>query len=224
MVYAEKIISDRPTVEQVLSFVEKHLASACKFDQKERYWRTTMTVILSGAILGNRYGLTTFNIPEMEARLIAELQRQRGRLQSKAHVTMSSKTSVLELLNELQMSLKGKSLITTESVPLVGGGRPSQLNLVDTDVTKLTDVWMQNGSLDGRVRMRADKFDRWCLERKQNPDNIINLLKQHYYVQTGRYSIGAGVPMFDSTTLGLAGRSTCYDLTPLTSHSSSGSP
>lgn len=217
-VFAEKLVTDRATVEKTLAHVAAHLDKNHGFDQKERYWRATMVVLLSGAMLANHYGLTTFDIAGMERRLGLELERQRDRLMEKADTTMSSSSSVLDLLNDLQGQLQGKQLVVTDIIPH-GAGQPHHIQVIETDVTRLSDVWMQVGVTDGRIRMKARRFDLWLMERGQNPDNIRKMLGQHFFVRTGKLSIGVGVPMLNSIASGAAGRSTCIDLTPLTSHS-----
>jgi hypothetical protein len=227
--YADQLVHDQGTIMQALKMIGDHLDAVHKFDQRERYWRSTMVVVLTGAYLANRYGYTTFDIPGMMARLGVELERQRARLVSKAHITMSSQTSPLDLLNELQTDLQGRQLVTTDIIPAGGAGRPATVVVYD-DVTRLHGVWMQMGIADGRIRIVAKKFDHWCLEKKQNVDNIIKLLKQHYNVQSGQFTIGAGVAGLTSISVGKTGRTTCYDLTPIASaspqaggHSGSGS-
>jgi hypothetical protein len=219
-IFAEKLIADRANVEKVLQVVASQLDADHTFNQKERYWRSTMVVVLAGACLANRYGLATFDIKGIQARLGDELNRQRARLVSKAHVTMSHHNSVLDLLNELQGELHGKHLVTTDIVP-IGAGRPRNIQVIDTDVSRLQGAWMQVGEQDGRIRIVSKKFDKWCLDNRQNPDNVLKLLRNHYDVQTGQFTIGAGVPMLNSGTKGLAGRNTCYDLTPLVSAAAS---
>ena len=136
VLFADQLVHDRVTITSALKMIGDHLDKVHQFDQRERYWRSTMVAILAGAYLANRYGYTTFDIPGMMARLGDELERQRARLVSKAHLTMSSKTSVLDLLTELQTELQGRQLVTTDIIP-AGAGRPHTVRLVETDVDKI---------------------------------------------------------------------------------------
>jgi hypothetical protein len=225
-VYAKSIVEEKALVEKTLNDMSIVLDKAFSFDQKERFWRVAMTVLLTGATLANRLKLTTFNIPGMFKFLGDQLEIQRSKLRSKADSTMSSAEAILGVMNQMMAEMRGKSMITTEFVPLLGaGGRPPRQQLVDMDTTKLENVWIHMGTLDGRIRLKQREFDNWLFKRRLNPDQVVRLLSQYYIVAQDRAQIGAGVPMVDASTQGLTGRSMCYDLTPITAPGSNpGSP
>lgn len=224
-VYAKMIMANKTTIRAMMDKISEQLEAKHGFTQKERFWRTCMTLLLTGATLANAAKLTTLNIAGLAHFLGDELVKQRRRLGSEAGNTMSSNTSVLDLLNRLQGELQGRHLLHTDIVPMGGlGGRPPVVQIIDTDVTKLQGPWMQVGSIDGRIRLQASKFDGWLRKEKLNTDQVIRMLGQYYTIQKDRFTIGAGVPMLNASANGLTGRSTCYDLTPISSGSIPGSP
>lgn len=224
MIYAEYIASNRLLVEQLLEVVGRDLNKEHKYETKERFWAVTMTVVLTGAMLANACGLTKFDITAMKKHLGEELAKQRAQLLGKGHVTMTSPDAVLNMLSDLVSELRGKHMITTTYVPVIGMGRPAKVDLVDTDVSRLQNVWLQQGVNDERLRIRSHEFEQWLRKRNQNPSAVIRMLRKHYNVLVEKLSIGAGVALVNSQTIGAAGRSQCYDLTPIKITSSGSSP
>lgn len=217
--YAAYIARNRDKIQAAIGLISKRLSQTHQFETKERFWFMNMTTLIAGATLANHCGLTSFDLAAIERYLVRMLKRQRSNMEAEADSTMAAASSGQLLLQEMMAELRGKGMIITDAIPYPTGGRPLMVGLVDTDVTRLQDVWMQVGDSDGRVRVRVRPFKHWLREHKYNPKHILDLLKQDYYVSRGKQTIGAGVPLLDA--LARFGRYECYDFTPLKTPGSS---
>lgn len=212
-VYAEWIARNKATVVKTLKAVSQDLERRHKFLPKERFWRMTMETILVGAALANHCGLTRFDLARLNEFIDDMLKRQRGEMKQQEYATMAATQDVVSLLHEMVSDIRNKNLIITETIPYRQVGRPVPSNLVDTDLSRLGDVWMQKGHKDGRVRARVRPFNEWMRKRNLNPKTIIEALRKHYHITQSKQTVGSGVAGLDAS----AGRAECYDFTPLTS-------
>jgi Domain of unknown function (DUF927) len=212
-IYAEWLVRNKPLVEKVISGISDDMERRLRFAPKERFWRMTMETLLVGATLANHCGLTSFDLHNFSAFLDTMLARQRGEMKQQEYATMVAVNDVRGLLQEMASDIRGKCLIITETIPYQVLGKPRPVNLVDTDMSRLGDVWMQVGDKDGRVRARVRPFNEWLRKRHLNPKTILEALRGHYHVSQGKQTIGAGVAGLDA--LANFGRSECYDFTPL---------
>ena len=214
--YAAFIAANKPAIQQLLNAQTDILMKRHGFSQKERFWAITMSTLLAGAQVANHMGLTAFSLKDMEHYLDSMLVRQRSTLKSQEHTTLAAPDAVLSLLQDLMDDLRGKNLIMTDRINY-GMGRPSMVELIETDVSKLQDVWMQVGVKDKRIRVRCKQFNHWLRKRRHQPEQVRKLLGKYYMVSQGKAAIGSGVAMLDALTTVGSGRSECYDLTPLPS-------
>ena len=153
----------------------------------------TMETILVGAALANHCGLTKFNLAELNTFIDDMLKRQRGEMKQQEYATMAATADVRSLLQEMVSDVRNKNLIFTETIPYVSMGRPVPSNLVDTDLSRLGDVWLQYGVKDGRVRARVRPFNEWMRKRNLNPKTIVQALRAHYHVTQSKQTVGSGV-------------------------------
>jgi Domain of unknown function (DUF927) len=211
--YAEWLAQNRKNVEAVLKRANEDLDARHKFAPKERFWSMTMATLLVGAGLANHCGLTDFDLAGLSRYLDDMLARQRGEMKAQEYATMSATKDVVGLIQEMISDVRGKNLIVTETITYGQVGRPVPSNLVDTDLSRLGDVWLQFGDRDGRVRARVRPFNDWLRKRYLNPKTILDALRAHYVVTLSKQTVGAGVAGLDATVR--FSRTTCYDFTPL---------
>lgn len=138
----------------------------------------------------------------------------------KSYRTLAGATDIAGLMSELAADIRNKNLIITETIPYVARGKPRPNNLVDTDLSRLGDVWMQIGDQDGRIRVRCRSFEKWLMDRHMTPSNIVEQLRSIYHVGQSKQTIGSGVAGLDA--LAKFGRAECYDFTPLHTPGSGG--
>lgn len=214
--YSEFIVNNKDAIKKILDKVGTDLHKLHHFEAKERFWEVTMKVLITGAYIANAMKLTNFNIGAMNTFLSLELAKQRENLGHQGHTTLNDVAAAEEVLNRIMAEIRGKQMIITQFVPpAVGGGRPVKQNLISPDmmnISRLDNVWMQVGQLDGRIRFRVVDFNHHVRKMKLNPDQIITMLRRDYLIVQERMQIGAGVAAVE-----LPGRSQCYDLTPFIS-------
>jgi hypothetical protein len=211
--YAEWLAKNRKDVVKLLKTVSDQLHAQHGFLPKERFWQMTMSTILTGAMLANHCGLARFDTAGLGTFLGLMLARQRGEMKAQEYATMAATKDVVGLIQEMVAECRGKNLIITEHIPYASVGRPTPNNLVDTDLSRLGDVWLQMGDKDGRIRARIRPFKEWLRKRGLNPKQIMEALKADYVVTQSKQTIGSGVAGLDAS--GRIGQLECVDLTPL---------
>ena len=210
--YAQWLAANKPKVEQVLKITAKDLQDRHDFAPKERFWAMTMAALLAGAGLANHIGITCFDMVALSAYFDTVIARQRGGLKTQEYATMQETDDVLGLLHEMMNDIRNRHLVVTETLPYGVPGRPLPNNVVNTDMQRLDDVWMQVGDKDGRIRVRVRPFNAWLRKHKLSSQQIIGKLGAHYQVTQGKQGIGIGVAGLDHMA---KYRTTCYDFTPL---------
>ena len=211
--YAAFLMANKPVVTKLLKTVGEDFQQRYQFEPKERFWAMTMTTLLCGAALANAAGLTKFDLDRLRDYLTVALGVQRNELKVQEYATMQATADVVGLLQEMVGALRNKHVIMTETIPYGVLGKPLPNPLVDTDPTRLGEVWMQIGDKDGRIRARCRHFNHWLRERRLNPKQIINGLRSHYHITQSKQTLGSGVIGFDA--LARIGRGECYDFTPI---------
>lgn len=209
--YAAFLAQNKVGIRQAVTAQGVELAERYSLSPKERFWAMTVTTLLLGAQLSNRCGLTSFDVPALTAFLGQELQRQRLIMKQQAHTTLSDPEAVKSLIGDMISECRGKNVIFTDKINY-GAGKPQPARLIDTDVSKLQDVWIQKGVEDERIRLRLKPFNKWLRDHHQHPNDVRRKLEAFYFVSQNKSMIGAGVPFLDIAAI--AGRSDCLDLTP----------
>lgn len=210
--YAQWLAANKAAVEKVLKVTAKDLQERHQFTPKERFWATTITILLVGAGLANHVGLTRFDMAKLSTYLDAVIAEQRGEMKTQQYATMQETEDATGLLFEMISDIRNKHLITTERLPYGTLGRPLPNNLVNTDMQRLDDVWMQIGDKDERIRARVRPFNDWLRKRRLNPKQFLNRLRADYHIVQSKQGIGTGVAGLDHMA---KYRTTCYDFTPL---------
>ena len=209
--YSDFIARNRDAIKKALMDTSKALDDRNMLSTKERFWNMTMASLLVGAATANAAGLTKFDLGAIDNFLNDTLGKLRHVLKVQEYTTLSGNDAGESVLSDIMSSIRGKHLLITDTI-YYGTGRPRMVDASETgDITRLGEVWMQYGSKDGRVRMRVKPFNKWLMERRLKPQQIMRLLERHYYVTLSRAAIGMGVPYLDAIS---RQRTECYDLTP----------
>jgi hypothetical protein len=207
--YADFLVQNKAAVEQAVEVIRQQLKTSYKLTQEERFWENTMVTVLAGATLANVAGLATFDVGAIEKFLASTLADLRGSTTAGIYST-STATSGEELMAELQADIRSKHLIFTDTVPHPAPGRPTVVTTVHGDVSRLEDVWMQVGIVDGRMILRLHKLNEWLGKRKRSSSQFKKMLDPDYIIDVRRGRIGIGVLGLDA----LKDQSYCWDLTP----------
>jgi len=210
-IYAEYIAVNRDTIVKLMVAVSKELNDRHQLSPKERFWAMTIASLIVGAAIANHAGLTKFDVPAITACLDDTLARMRQTLKVQEYTTLTSPGAGSDVLADMIADIRGRHLLITDRINY-GAGNPLLVDASATgDITRLTDVWMQVGDKDGRVRVRTKPFNKWLRDHKLQPAQILKLLEKTYFVHRSKSSLGSGVPFLDATS---KYRSECIDLTP----------
>ena len=182
----------------------------------------TLNTLITGATLANVCGFTRFNIQALRDFLGSALARQRAGMTHQNYATLATGIDAEGILQELRMEQHNHSMICTRTIPYIQVGRPVQMPVEDTDLSKISNVWMQVGTADGRMRLMVRPFNAWLRKRGLNPGQFMEMLKTIYHVTQSKQSIGVGVLGLDAAAS--LGRAECYDLTPINTPAPAPSP
>lgn len=210
--YAGWLAQNRKTVEQFIQAISDGLNDEHKFEARERFWAITMTTLLAGATLANACEFTRFDIQALRDFLGDALRRQRAMMHTQDYSTLATPDDANSILQELRIEQHNRSMIITKTIPYASAGRPVQMPTEDTDLSKVSNVWLQYGLEDGRMRMLVRPFNDWLRKRGLNPGQFKEMLRSIYVVSQSKQSIGVGVIGIDAVS---HGRAECYDLTPI---------
>jgi hypothetical protein len=224
-IFADKLVKNRKDVIDMIDLVAKQFDAKFKFTTKERFWRVTMIAVMAGAVAANGYGLTTFDLGKIADFLGKSFDVQRARLSGKEEETLSTNDSVNSLLSQMIIE-NSNSVLTTNIIPLPHSqGQPTGIKLESVNPHMLSNIWIQVGKDDSRIRVQQRAFELWLAKRGHNYDHVMSLLNKEYYVLVKKLTIGAGTYVTVASNVGKL-RLNCIDLTPrpTSSGSTPGSP
>jgi Domain of unknown function (DUF927) len=206
-IFADFIVRHKTQVRQILTAVSEQLEQDCQFDKPERYWKHCMVTVLAGAHIANAINLTSFDISAMQAYMAETLYGMRNSAQAETY------SGVKDVLGEMLADCRNRNLLVTDIVPTSAGRPPHVTAVAPFAPDRWGDVWLQYGSVDGRVLARMKPFEEWLAKHgyKSSKQVIRELEKQGHTVIVRRAAIGTGVVGFDV----LQSRMRCYDITPL---------
>ena len=75
--YAEWLAQNKDAAKQLVQSIEMKLSTGLKATSDERFWITTMSCLLGGAMLATKLGICTFNVPELKTYLVEQFKEMR---------------------------------------------------------------------------------------------------------------------------------------------------
>lgn len=167
-VYARYIVANRKTVSKMIHDMETKLSKEIGADQNERFWVTTMAVLLVGAAIAKKLDLVDFDMSGLKAVLISTVEDMRDA--STTSVNMAAPVTSEQLVQEF-INAKTDHVYITDTFPDQNGNVGQFVKIPDRSPVL---VYM---SLQEK-RMRIDKaaFKGWLKEQGMQPLSIIRQL------------------------------------------------
>ena len=104
-IYAKSLVKNKEKIVSVLGAVREQYESEIEFHERERFWKATMVAVTAGAMVANACGLTRFDVPAIQRRLIATFEVMRkDQTSNQTHATTTTHSAVglfEEMFNEL---------------------------------------------------------------------------------------------------------------------------
>lgn len=176
----------REEVTKISKLVEKQLGA----DQDERFWTTTIAVLLAGAKFANKQKLAEFDVPAMKKFLFEKFEEMRvSRKEAAANV--KTDTTLTDLLAQFLAAHTRNTLWTTD-MPSGPGGK-GQHYTVKNETTKLEGVKIQIAEKTKTMRIAISAIKDWCKStQKVTPYPFIKGIVATYNAKKGRATLGAG--------------------------------
>lgn len=194
LIYGQYLGKSHAAVQDMLRRVKTALEAQVGAEPHERFWLSTMTTLLVGASLGNKLGLTQFDVRGLKEFLIAALHDLRIRRRNTS-VNMSDTVHLEDLLAQFMTSLGQRHLLVTDHIPQ-GYGRPSKGFAVSpiVDTSKLVAVKAQLAVEDGLLRFTDAALRDWCVRTNRSAHTLRDGFKRVYGARVNAMSLGAMTP------------------------------
>lgn len=176
---AAEVLAERKILEAETSAVNN-----------ERFWMSTITVLLLGARYANQIGFTNFDEGAIKAFLLKVLDDMRA-LQTEMPSDLTKSDNVDAVLAKFLKEMAPRHTLWTNYIP-VGAGKPSKLIKVVRDTTKLEEIYVHIGLESKLMRISSTYFTQWMHENKLVRGQFMRALEQSYGVKIVRGRMAAG--------------------------------
>jgi hypothetical protein len=210
--YAEYLVRQKASIKPLLEKIGAILHQRCGFHAKERFLKILMVTIVAGAVLANATKMTRFDTDAIMDRLVKTLERIRRQRENATTYSLSGSNAGSDVLAAMQGDARNVNMVVTETVVRPRKGTPviPKLVMEGLDLSRLKDVWMQVGKLDGCILVRQRAFNDWLYNHKYDPEQVLSLLEKDYHIDyLPKASVGVGIPGID-----VMARAACILLTP----------
>lgn len=215
--YARYLVRNRKAIAAILTAVREGMEAELGFEDRERFWKTTMVTIVVGAMLANAAKLTRFNIQAMRERLVQTLHGMRVEhmgSQTHATTTTDSATGIFnQMFNELigtKMCFVSDIIESPKRGRRHGKDRPSaSQNMAGGTQADYKEIVAQQGREDGKRLIRKTFFHDWMSKHHRQAGQIKQLLQGEYMISESRRTLCSGIYGFHLSQLD------CYEFVPI---------
>lgn len=174
--YAQFLGANHVRIEKETKALAQRIDNLYHAEQEERYWTSSIAMILQGAEYANELGLTEIGIPQMQDFLLETLEKMRSAAKN-ATVDLSQALNVSSLVQEFMGEMRTRHTLITNRIHIgVGKPQPGVIQ-VKNDPKMLDGLWVQIGTDDGLVRISASQLSNWLKSRKPYPIPKMAFLK-----------------------------------------------
>lgn len=186
-VYARHLVENHDLVRMAVKKVAEQVETDLQPESAERFWTGSIAAMLTGALLANRCGLTTFDT----RRLKKFLYRAFHRLRKMKATDLAEELDEVSALSDFLSTSIGNTLIS--SVVRTAKGRPSPQDMPRIIKPPTRELTVQIGTEDNRCRLSARAFREYLTARGMPQSTTITVLKQRgILLDVGRATIGSG--------------------------------
>jgi hypothetical protein len=173
--------------------IQDQLTAELNINQMERFWLTTMTVVLAGAKYSNELGLTEIDEVGLKAFLVTLLGKMREELKDSA-TDMKNQMSVSNILAQFVNAMQARHTLTTNKA-VIGQGKPQPGFIqVQGDTSKLDGVYVQIARDDRKMRISSTYMTRWLFDHGFPRHSFIKALKDEFGMVSIKARLGSGTP------------------------------
>lgn len=183
--YAKFLARNHTTVRQLVQDMQRKVVADLQASNDERFWIATVSTLLLAAMICNKQGWLTVDLPAFRRWLYAEFHRQRGTV-AKTYLPLDQKAiqAMLQFSAEMRDGIAVVDHLTTRTSKSVGAIhiQPVRGEIIGVLALK-----------DRRFRVKKSSFASWVYSKlKDSPSEIVAQLLAAGAVET-RASVTAGI-------------------------------
>ena len=188
--YAKWLGANIKQIETDMLDMRKQVETELKATNDERFWATTVAVILQGARYANALGFTQFDEKALHDFMLGVVQRMRKTLHTSPN-DMTKSDNVENVLSQFLNAMATRHTLWTNMVPL-GRGRPSADIKIVRDATKLDGIYVHIGMENQILRISSTYFGSWLKEAGYSRHVFMRALEEKYGAKLVNGRIGGG--------------------------------
>ena len=190
--YAKYLGVNHVAIRKEVGDYHTALNERLKIANEERFWSSSMAVLLVAAKIMNEQGYAAVDMPLLEAFLINTLSSLR--LSRKARPGDIKQTlNAVELMEGYLSSQRSRHTLMTNIVNQ-GTGRPApgSIKVLNDNSSRLEEIHVQVGRDDKIVRIHNAHFRHWLSEQGYGPNKTLKELDAKFGVRDVVGSLGSG--------------------------------
>lgn len=190
--YARYLGSNHQTIENEVFEFNRALGAELDMPNEERFWRTTLTVILKGAEYANALGYTQINIEGLKRFLVGVLKQMRKQAAAQPS-DMSDKTNISNVLAQFLNAQRARHTLKTSKIH-TGRGKPpaSTIKILTSNPDRLDTIYVHIGVDDQKLRMSSTYFGEWLQEKGYSRHVMMKSLETEFGVKKLQGRIASG--------------------------------
>lgn len=191
LAYAKWLGENHAQIEADVQELDKHVTIEGKIENDERFWRSTITVILLGARYANKLGYTQIDEEALKTFMFEALEGMRVHHKSQPN-DMSKSHNIENLLAQYLNAMRTRHTLFTNRIH-ISKGKPSKDSVkVVRANQKIEDIFVQIGVDDKIMRISSTQFTEWMQERGYSRNIFTRALEKEYTCKVVNGRIGGG--------------------------------
>ena len=181
--YAKFLVDNQEAVGGIVTKLYEKLSVDLLRDNSERFWLTSVTVLLAAAMLTNKLNLTEIDLSSFKAWLVEQMESQR---RESSDAFGSGPDHAIEVVLSFLNKFRSQVLVCERLPTKTGVGRT-----INTPVNN--EIVATIATLDNGIRIKYDLFRQWMYDNTLgSPSMVINELKLAYNAQDKRANLTGG--------------------------------
>jgi hypothetical protein len=191
LAYAKWLGENYAKIEEDITALDKQVAEDVEVTQNERFWRSTVTVILLGARYANQLGFTEIDEDGLKEFMFEALRGMRKHQDSQPN-DMSKSHNIENVLAQYLNAMRTRHTLFTNRIH-ISKGKPSKDSVkVVRANQKIEDIFVQIGVDDKIMRISSTQFTEWMQERGYSRNIFTRALEKEYTCKVVNGRIGGG--------------------------------
>jgi hypothetical protein len=193
LVYARYLGENHERIRAEIANMKQNIESKLGITKEERFWASTMAVLICGAVYANSLGLTKIDAGALIKFLNDSLRRMRERVNTSG-TDMRETTNVASVFQEFVGAMANRIVVTDKVWTQKGRPPPNSCKLLNAvDLSRMQGVAVHIAVETKLMRVSKAAFVRWCEQHKYSPSVMVGSLEKKFHMRTMNGKIGSGL-------------------------------